>query len=275
MVIILDRNVTAMYFSGTGTTEKMVSFIAKNIAEKLGVKYDCYNFTKPQARISAKTFTPDDIVILGTPVIAGRVPNLLLEYLNSLVGNGALGVSIVMFGNRSYDDALVELKAIMQKCQFKTIAAGGFAAEHSFSTLLGQDRPDSTDLNEAKLFADKIAFKILNGDYSIVTTCENEEIGPYYMPRDRHGNHIDIRKVKPKTDLNKCTECGFCAENCPLGSIDFNDVSKIPGICMKCCRCVKLCPSKAKFFDDPGYIYHKEELEAVYGQRRAENKYFI
>lgn len=96
-------------------------------------------------------------------------------------------------------------------------------------------------------------------------------IRPYYTPRDRHGNPINILKVKPKTDPDKCGGCGLCAELCPMGSIDPVDVSQVRGICIKCCACVKKCPSGAKYFDDPGYLFHQHELEDVY-TRRAENR---
>ena len=99
-------------------------------------------------------------------------------------------------------------------------------------------------------------------------------IRPYYTPRDRHGNPINILKVKPKTDPDRCGGCGLCAELCPMGSIDPVDVSQVRGICIKCCACVKKCPSGAKYFDDPGYLFHQHELEDVY-TRRAENEWFV
>ena len=99
-------------------------------------------------------------------------------------------------------------------------------------------------------------------------------IRPYYTPRDRHGNPINILKVKPKTDPDRCGGCGLCAELCPMGSIDPADVSQVRGICIKCCACVKKCPSGAKYFDDPGYLFHQHELEDVY-TRRAENEWFV
>ena len=105
-----------------------------------------------------------------------------------------------------------------------------------------------------------------------VTGCD--PIRPYYTPRDRHGNPINILKVKPKTDPDKCGGCGLCAELCPMGSIDPADVSQVRGICIKCCACVKKCPSGAKYFDDPGYLFHQHELEDVY-TRRAENEWFV
>lgn len=82
--------------------------------------------------------------VFGTPVIAGRVPNVLLKYLADIRGNGALGVPVVLYGNRNYDDALIELRDIMEAGGIRTIAAGAFIGEHSFSKVLGAGRPDGT-----------------------------------------------------------------------------------------------------------------------------------
>ena len=35
-----------------------------------------------------------------------------------------------------------------------------------------------------------------------------------------------------------------------------------------------LCPTGAKYFDDPGYLYHKSGLEEVYA-RPAKNEVFL
>lgn len=272
----MAKKVYGMFFTGTGTTEKMVTYIAKELAKELGCDYEPYDFTLPTVRKTVKEYTADDIVVLGTPVIAGRVPNLLLKYLDTIVGNGAYGIPVVLYGNRNFDDALIELRNIMEADGFHTIAGGAFVGEHSFSRTLGQGRPDEEDMAVAATFVSKIAEKVKSGNINKepieVEGCT--PIRPYYTPRDRNGNGIDIRKVKPKTDMSICINCGFCAANCPLGSINPENPAEITGICMKCCKCVKLCPVQAKYFDDEGYLYHKTELEEMYGGRRAEDKIF-
>ena len=50
---------------------------------------------------------------------------------------------------------------------------------------------------------------------------------------------------------------------------------KVPGICIKCGACIKKCPQSAKYYDDTGYLYHKEELEAMYGVCRAANSFYL
>ena len=146
--------------------------------------------------------------------------------------------------------------------------------EHSFSRTLGAGRPGGADVGEMDAFAEHVAAKLVAGDTAPVTVGGCDPIRPYYTPRDRHGEPINILKVKPKTDMTKCGGCGLCAARCPMGSIDPADVSRINGVCIKCGACVKGCPSGAKYFDDPGYLYHKSELEEIYA-RPAKNETFL
>lgn len=270
------KKVWAVFFSPTGGTEKVATSVAQATAKALNTAYDTYDFTLPQDRENEVVFGEGDLVVLGTPVIAGRVPNLLLPYLKEKIkGTGAIGVPVVSFGNRDYDDALIELRNIMEERGFQTVAGGAFVSEHSFSRKLGAGRPDEKDLALLREFGEKIGEKIKQGwVYSQPTYVKGEvPIRPYFTPRDRHEGAIDIRKVKPVTD-ESCCNCGICAEVCPMGAISKEDFSLIPGICMKCCACVKKCPTGAKYFDDGGFIYHKEELEELY-ERRAEPEFFV
>ncbi|KXL51833.1 electron transport complex subunit RsxB [Anaerotignum neopropionicum] len=270
------KKVWAVFFSPTGGTQKVTTTVAQMIHKALNVPYDTYDFTLPQHRENEAFFGEGDLVILGTPVIAGRVPNLLLTYFNEkLKGNGAFGVPVVSFGNRDYDDALIELRNIMEEKGFQTIAGGAFVSEHSFSRKLGAGRPDEEDVIKLTAFGEKIAEKIKCGwKYDGPAYVKGEEpIRSYFTPRDRHEHAIDIRKVKPITGED-CCGCGICAQVCPMGSISKEDPTVVSGICMKCCACVKKCPVGAKHFEDAGFIYHKEELEELY-ERRAEGEYFV
>lgn len=266
------KKVYAAYFTGTETTKKVVTAIAG----ALDPNYIDLDFSLPAAREKPLVFEKDDLVVFGTPVIAGRVPNVLLKYLDTIQGNGAMGVPIVLFGNRNYDDALIELRDILEKGGIHTIAAGAFVGEHSFSTILAKGRPDADDLKKAEEFAAAIAGKVKAGpDLSAPVAVEGTPFPyrPYYTPRDRNGKGIDIRKVKPKTNDN-CDDCKLCADICTMGSIDRDDVKNIKGICIKCNACIKRCPKNAKYYDDEGYLYHEHELEAMY-ERRAEISLFI
>ena len=269
------KRIWAAYFSATGTTEKVVQAVAEELAARLGGDINIFDFTLPAARREAKSFEAGDLVVFGTPVVAGRVPNVLLKYLDTILGNGALAVPVVLYGNRNYDDALIELRNILEKGGFHTIAAGAFIGEHSFSDVLAKGRPDQDDLRVARQFAGDIAQKLTEGGVLQTPVAVNgqEPLRPYYQPRDRAGNPVNILKVKPKTSED-CTGCGTCAAVCPMGSIDSENPGQLNGICIKCGACIKKCPVHAKYYDDAGYLYHKTELELGF-ERRAEPELFL
>lgn len=271
------EKIWAVYFSGTGTTRRTVERIAGGIASRLNLPAESVDFSRPAVRQETLCFGEKDLVVFGTPVYAGRVPNVLLPFLRErIVGGGALAVPVVLFGNRNYDDALIELRNILAADGMHPIAAGAFVGEHSFSRVLGADRPNAEDEALMDEFAARVAELAAGLDAAPVKSVAvrgQEPLRAYYTPRDRAGNPINILKVKPKTDLSRCGGCGLCADLCPMGSIDPADVSAVRGICIKCCACVKGCPTGAKFFDDAGYLYHQHELEAQYA-RPAENEVF-
>ena len=259
----MNKKINAMFFSATDTTKKIVCTIAQEISEHLSEtqNYKSIDFTLPAARETPVTFTEEDLVVFGVPVYAGRVPNLMVKYIAGVQGRGALAIPVVLYGNSDYDDALIELKDILEDGGFKTIAAAAFIGEHAFSKTLAKDRPDEKDLALAREFARQVWQKLkAQENITTVSVKGNRPYRKHYMPKNKEGLPVDIRKVKPKTNDN-CIDCKLCARVCPMGSIDVDQVSVISGVCIKCCACVKKCPTQAKYFDDSGYLRHKEELE--------------
>ena len=274
------KTVWAVYFSGTGTTRKVITHLSKSVAQGLGASWQEYCFNLPQARQKELIFNPEDLVVMGVPVYAGRVPNKLLPYIRDMIqGGDALAVPVVLYGNRNFDDALIELRNVMRDNSFHPITAGAFVGEHSFSQILGAGRPDNQDMSLVQELADKTIDKVkkLTATPVEVVAVEGcEPIRPYYTPKDKHGEPIkDFLKAKPVTVLDKCVKCGLCAHICPMGAIDPNDESNVIGKCIKCCSCIKRCPTGAKYFDHESYLYHLHDLEDQYAGHRAESKIFL
>jgi len=274
----LKYNICTMYFSPTGTTRTIVKRIGERLAQNAGeqVTIKEHDFTLPAGRREAPSFNGRDLLIIGVPVYAGRVPNVLLRYLNSITGSGALAVPVVLYGNRDYDDALLELKDILETNGFTAIAAAAFVGEHSFSVILGAGRPDADDIKLADAFADMLYHKLTGqGELESVRVKGNRPYRKYYTPRDENGEPVkDFRLITPETS-DDCIDCKTCAEVCPMGSIDFDDVSRLTGICIKCCACIKRCPTQAKHFTDQRFIRHKNELEERLAHRRREPECFF
>lgn len=154
------ESICAAFFSPTDTTKKIVTTVAKTLASELNVPCELFDFTLPTTRANPRAFSADTLVVFGTPVYAGRVPNVLLKYLDTVQGNGAAAVPMVLYGNRNYDDALIELRDILETHGFHTVAAGAFIGEHSFSKILSGGRPDAADIEKAESFARSVAQKL-------------------------------------------------------------------------------------------------------------------
>lgn len=267
------KKVWAVYFSATDTTKKIVLTIADEAARLLGAEREDYDFTLPGMRENGFAAGKDDLVIFGTPVYAGRVPNVLLKYLATIQGNGALAVPVVLFGNRNFDDGLIELRDILENTGFHTVAAAAFVGEHSFSKTLAAGRPDADDMKEALAFAGKVAEKVKGlpeGEAPAPVEVDGvpHPYRGYYQPRDRKGVSIDIGKVKSLVS-DACDDCKICADVCPMGSISHENVREYTGICIKCGACIKKCPKQARYYEDEGYLYHQHELEEGYTRRAA------
>lgn len=258
------QRVVGMYFSPTGTTKKVVMEIAQKLSEKFDCNLGEIDFTLPEDRKKVQSFGETDLVVFGTPVYAGRVPNVLLKYIDTLEGGGALAVPVAVYGNRAYEDSLAELQALLHEDGFIPVAAGAFIGEHSMSYTLAAGRPDVKDMEIISNFADGIYKKVteenLPEEWRPLAVGGEWPSKGYYKPQDRNGNFIDIRKVVSKVS-DKCNDCKICAEVCPMGSISYEDVRIYTGICIKCGSCVKRCPTGARYYDDEKFLYHVHEVE--------------
>lgn len=271
----MEKRICAAYFSATGTTKKTVCTIGNQLAKRNHSELIRYDFTHIDARNKIFRFHCYDVVVFGVPVYAGRVPNVVLKFIKTMQGKGALAIPIVSFGNRDYDDSLIELRDLLEATGFHTIAAGAFIGEHAFSYTLAKGRPDEEDVRIASDFGDKIADKLerIGENTEPVEVRGEVPYRPYYIPKDRYGKPVNILKDRPKTKVS-CINCKLCVKVCPMHSISFDDVKEYTGICIKCGACVKKCPVQARYYDSVNYLYHKKELELVY-QRRALPEIFL
>lgn len=265
-------------FSPTGTTLRVARALGESLAARLSLPLIETNFTTVAARAQPLRFKADELVIFGTPVYAGRVPNLLLPFLKQTQGCGALVVPLVLYGNRAYDDALLELRLLLEDCGCPCLGGAAFIGEHSFGRKLAANRPDALDLQEATRFAAALCEKLAGLDEAAplppLSLPGENPIRPYYRPLDGKGSHIDIRRVKPET-TEACVHCGSCVTHCPMGAIASEDPHAVPGICIKCNACVKGCPQEAKHFTDAGYLFHRDDITARFSTPRREVEWYL
>ena len=68
-----------------------------------------------------KSFSAGELVVLGVPVYGGRIPALAAERMAQLKGQQTPVIILVTYGNRDYEDALLELKTILEQQQFVVV----------------------------------------------------------------------------------------------------------------------------------------------------------
>lgn len=192
----------------------------------------------------------DGLVLVGAPVYAGRVPEIALDRLGGIEGMGRSAVAIVSYGNRAFDDALLELVRFLSAKGFHVVAAAAFVAEHSYSTVafpVAASRPDIADLDFAHAFGAELARRYSEG---LLGSCSVDVPGsePY---RERKAS----TQVVPVTNQENCGLCGNCIAVCPTGAISKENLFTTDSdSCIRCAACVKACPNGARAFADPGML---------------------
>ena len=242
------KRVKIISFSPTGTTQKVLESIAKGITVE---DVEHINLTLPEG--AQQTIPPfsDELVIIGAPVYGGRLPVDAIDRFKQLKARKTLAILIVVYGNRDFEDALLELKNLAIELGFNPVAGGAFIGEHSFASMdvpIANGRPDSLDVQKAVDFGAKIKDK--------VTTLQSPDVQmdleiPGRFPYEGGARPM---AVSPVTREDTCTVCGTCAGVCPTAAISVNgSVATTIELCIRCCACIKNCPTGARIMEDSSW----------------------
>lgn len=213
-------------FSPTGGTEKVAHIIGNCWRENV-TRID---LSDSKLDFSKSIIDKEDQVLVAMPSFGGRAPAVAIERLEKIAGNGAKCTLVCVYGNRAYEDTLVEMKDAANECGFNVIAAVAAVAEHSIMPQYAAGRPDASDKKQLEQFAKQIADK-----------TEAEVTVPGNRPYKKAGGAGLV--PNPTKD---CTKCGICVKNCPVQAIHSSDFKSDTNKCIACMRCVKQCPEHAR-----------------------------
>ncbi len=219
-------------FSPTGGTEKAAGVLCSS----LGSETRTYDLSDRNFR--AGSFASDEAgaAVIAMPSFGGRVPAVAAERLSRIKGNGMPCIVLCVYGNRAYEDTLIEMADLAKACGFRVIAAVTAVAQHSIMRQYAAGRPDAQDEANLKEIGRKISLKLAQQQN------EKEFLIPGSRPYRKAGGAGLVPKANPA-----CVNCGLCADLCPVGAIDKGNIKKSDKAkCISCMRCVAKCPHNAR-----------------------------
>ncbi len=263
------QQLTLVYFSPTNTTRTILEEIAKGLGREMTTVID---MTPPQNRKKEVYKLTTGPVLMGAPVHAGRLPKDAADCFKRIQASGNPAILTVLYGNREFEDALLELKNIAIECGLRPVAAGAFIGEHSYSSKkypIAQSRPDSADLKIAFSFGQQITDLIGKGE-------PQEKTGSIQVPGNFPYREGMGRGASPCIEVSEaCDDCGICLSVCPKQAINAIDhYSVIAERCIFCCSCIKSCPLEARVIKE-GPIHEKAKwLHENYSKRKEPELFF-
>lgn len=255
-------NVTAIYFSPTGGTKKNTSSIAT--ALRSDGNHSVIDIAKYENAKLIEQFGENDFVVFGFPCYSGRVPEVAVERAKGINGNNTPCIITITYGNRDYDDSLLELSDLVSSKGFIVQAAAALVAQHTFGEIQ-VGRPDASDEAENRKFVEQL-LAARRGRFSTAITLPIKGNHPYQGEGKGAG-------FTPLT-FDSCVQCGKCTEECPVHAVGTDNCTIDTEKCLSCFRCIRICPVGAKNMDTDQYIEFAREFTIQLSARR-ENEYYF
>lgn len=250
----------AVFFSATFSTRKIVA----GMADELGYDRVEYDITgrSPDGEVRLST---DDLLLIGVPVYGGRVPVDALKGIASFKGDNTPAILVCVYGNREYDDAMIELNDLVRANGFVPVAAAAVIAEHCIFPKVAAGRPDDADWQKIEGFCREV---------KTMLRSRNDFAGAE-LPIDGHRPYKALGSIPIHPSAGKdCNGCGICAGACPVGAISSEDPRKTDTAkCIACVRCINVCPTHSRKFR--GLLYRIAARKFVKNNSARKEPLFI
>ena len=191
------KRVTGIYYSPVGGAAIMTERLARSIGAILDdcspedITVECHDLLKEQP--GGIAVDEETVVVIGVPVYVGKIPLPAARALREISGSGAMALTAVSYGSRSYGNALYELKSLAEDCGFRPVGAGAFLV--SYMSRRSRGTAPALDVDSIAEFSNAASAKIKR-----LTGCEIEELKIKPAPLEVDGRMPvhKISRISPK-----------------------------------------------------------------------------
>ncbi len=251
-------------FSPCGGTRR----VAGALAPGFGLPVSDVDVTRPLERTRPRRLAAGHLAVFAFPVFGGRLPRGVAEELfEALEGDGTPAVLAAVYGNRDYEDALLEMQRLAEDRGFIVVAAVAAVAEHSMAAELAAGRPDDADAASLAAFARATTARLLDAG-----GAKDLRISvPGVFPFRKQAMNLPMGPEVSEA----CTACGTCAGVCPTAAISPESPNAtLADVCIACQACVKYCPEGARAMNQPRMQEARAWLRGNFITPRREADFF-
>ncbi|MEE4356949.1 MAG: EFR1 family ferrodoxin [Desulfococcaceae bacterium] len=247
-----------LYCSPAGTTRHVSAVLEKELKNR-NADVLCADICKEkesgnllqQIRQAAE----QGILFIASPVYVNRPLPQIMKFIEQLPEKTGAAVPIVTWGCVSSGIALYDMGKALKEKNIPLLGAAKVGAQHSMmwrsENPLGKGRPGPEDDNMLRGLTDALAEKLNKSPLAEIPLSALA-----YQPPERHAEmeKLSLAAAKShmperKTDENLCTQCGICAEECPVAAITLSPWPVFADHCICCFNCVRICPETAILSD--------------------------
>ena len=249
----LNMKIIITYCSPAGSTRHVAEVIHKRFSQR-NVDAIMLDLAKDHQRFEAleiiKRANQKACLFIGSPVYRDvAIPPVMnfIEELPLLEGNYA--VPYVTWGQACSGVALWQMSAALIKKGFGIAGAAKVVALHSMMWLAddpaGKGHPDDADRRKVEALVDKLHPRFDSDDVPLLSLDDLDYQPPERAVEMKNKINTPWYIIPKNVDLEACTQCGICEEECPVDAVILNPYPEFDQNCIDCFNCIRLCPENA------------------------------